>query len=135
MVYYRKPVYQRVKDLQELFRKVMEYSRRGKLKPQIKEVEITNLDEKLVRDATNYVEENLGNSDLSVETMAEALAMSRVHLYKRLTAVTDLTPSEFIRQIRLRHAEQLLRKSQMTVAEVAYKVGFNNPRYFSKYFK
>lgn len=133
--YYRKPVYQRVKDLQELFRKVMEYSRRGKLKPQIKEVEITNLDEKLVRDATNYVEENLGNSDLSVETMAEALAMSRVHLYKRLTAVTDLTPSEFIRQIRLRHAEQLLRKSQMTVAEVAYKVGFNNPRYFSKYFK
>ena len=61
--------------------------------------------------------------------------MSRVHLYKRLTAVTDLTPSEFIRQIRLRHAEQLLRKSQMTVAEVAYKVGFNNPRYFSKYFK
>ena len=134
-LYYRKRVYTRLRDLQSLVHKVMEYSRKGKLKPQIKEVSITNMDEKLVRDATNYVEENLGNSDISVETMAEALAMSRVHLYKRLTAVTDLTPSEFIRQIRLRHAEQLLRKSQMTVAEVAYKVGFNNPRYFSKYFK
>ena len=135
-LYYRKRAVKRLKDLWELLHKVMENNgKKNKLKPQIREVEITNLDEKLVRDATNYVEENLSNSDLSVETMAEALGMSRVHLYKRLTAVTDLTPSEFIRQIRLRHAEQLLKKSQMTVAEVAYKVGFNNPRYFSKYFK
>lgn len=110
-------------------------STRNKLKPQIREVEITSLDEKLVRDATNYVEDNLDNSEISVETMAEALGMSRVHLYKKLTALTDLTPSEFIRQIRLRHAEQLLLKSQLTVAEVAYNVGFNNPRAFSKYFK
>ena len=134
-LYYRKRAVKRVKDLWELLHKVMENNGKNKLKPQIREVEITNLDEKLVRDATKYVEENLSNSDLSVETMAETLGMSRVHLYKRLTAVTDLTPSEFIRQIRLSHAEQLLRKSQMTVAEVAYKVGFNNPRYFSKYFK
>lgn len=108
---------------------------RNKLKPQIREVEITSLDEKLVRDATNYVEDNLDNSEISVETMAEALGMSRVHLYKKLTALTDLTPSEFIRQIRLQHAEQMLLKSQLTVAEVAYNVGFNNPRAFSKYFK
>jgi ligand-binding sensor domain-containing protein/AraC-like DNA-binding protein len=106
-----------------------------KLQPQIREMEITSMDEKLVQDATNYVEENLSNADISVETMAEALAMSRVHLYKKLTAITDLTPSEFIRKVRLRHAEKLLRKSQLSVAEVAYKVGFNNPRYFSKYFK
>ncbi|MBR1686948.1 MAG: helix-turn-helix domain-containing protein [Prevotella sp.] len=108
---------------------------KAKLTPQITEMEITSLDQKLVNDATEYVETNLSNSDISVETMAEALGMSRVHLYKKLTAITDLTPSEFIRQIRLRHAEQLLRKSQLTVAEVSYKVGFNNPRYFSKYFK
>jgi AraC-like DNA-binding protein len=106
-----------------------------KMQPQIQELEIVSLDEQLVKDATCYVEENLDNADISVETMAEALAMSRVHLYKKLTSLTDLTPSEFIRQIRLQHAEQLLRKSQLTVAEVAYRVGFNNPRYFSKYFK
>ena len=129
-------VFSHVESLLEQVNKLTEVDpAKKKLKPQIREVEITSLDEKLVQDATNYVEENLDNADISVETMAEALAMSRVHLYKKLTAVTDLTPSEFIRQIRLRHAEQLLRKSQLTVAEVAYKVGFNNPRYFSKYFK
>jgi AraC-like DNA-binding protein len=60
--------------------------------------------------------------------------MSRVQLYKRLLSVTGTTPSEFIRTIRLQHAEQLLRQSQQGVSEIAYQVGFNNPRYFSKYF-
>ena len=67
--------------------------------------------------------------------MAKELGMSRVQLYKRLLPVTGSTPIEFIRQIRLRRAEQLLRESQLSVSEVAYSVGFNNPRYFSKYFK
>lgn len=109
--------------------------KRHKLSPQIEEVEVTSLDEKLVNDATKYVESNLDKADISVETMSEAMGMSRVHLYKRLLSVTGMTPSEFIRRIRLMRAEQLLRKSQLTVSEVSYQVGFNNPRYFSKYFK
>jgi AraC-like DNA-binding protein len=129
-------VFSQVENLLEEVSKLTENNQlKAKLKPQIRELEIESLDEKLVRAATEYVERNLDNADISVETMAEELGMSRVHLYKKLTAITDLTPSEFIRQIRLRHAEQLLSKSQLTVAEVAYKVGFNNPRYFSKYFK
>ena len=107
----------------------------SRLNPEVRELEIVSLDEKLVKGATDYVEGNLDNADITVETMAEALGMSRVHLYKRLTAITGMSPSEFIRQIRLRHAEQLLSRSQLTVAEVAYRVGFNNPRYLSKYFK
>ena len=105
------------------------------ISPKIKDVEITSVDEKLVLDATKYVEDNLGNSDISVVTMSEALNMSRVNLYKRLISVTGIPPSEFIRNIRLQHAERLLVKSQLTVSEVCYKVGFTNPRYFSKYFK
>ena len=129
-------VFSHVENLLEEVSKLTESNQlKAKLKPQIRELEIESLDEKLVKAATDYVEKNLDNADISVETMAEELGMSRVHLYKKLTAITDLTPSEFIRQIRLRHAEQLLGKSQLTVAEVAYKVGFNNPRYFSKYFK
>ena len=61
--------------------------------------------------------------------------MSRVHLYKKLLALTGKSPIEFIRVIRLQQAAQLLEKSQLTVSEVAYKVGFNNPKYFTKYFK
>ena len=67
--------------------------------------------------------------------MSEEMGMSRMHLYKRLLSITGNTPSEFIRLIRIRHAEQLLRESQLSVSEIAYKVGFNLPRLFSKYFK
>lgn len=103
--------------------------------PTITDVQIVSLDQKLVDAATKYVEDNLSNGDITVETMSEAMNMSRVHLYKRLTAITGMTPSEFIRDIRLRHAEQLILKSQLSVSEISYKVGFNNPRYFSKYFR
>lgn len=107
----------------------------GKIQPHIKEMQITSMDEKLVKDATDYVESHLSDGDMSVEELSGALNMSRVHLYKRMLSLTGHTPSEFIRIIRLRHAEQLLRKSQLSVSEVSYQVGFNNPRYFSKYFK
>lgn len=105
-----------------------------KLQPDIKQVEVTSVDERLVKEATDFVEDNLANTALSVEMMSAKLNMSRVNLYKRLLSVTGKTPSEFIRMIRLRHAEVLLREGQYNVSEVAYMVGFNNPRYFSKYF-
>ncbi len=108
---------------------------KGFLQPHIKEVHITSLDEQLIQRATDYVEQNLSDSDLSVEQMSGALNMSRVHLYKKMLSLTGNTPSEFIRIIRLRHAEQLLKKSQLSISEISYQVGFNNPRYFSKYFK
>ena len=61
--------------------------------------------------------------------------MSRVNLYKRLVAMTGKTPIEFIRAIRLKHAAKLLRETRLNISEVAYQVGFNNPKYFTKYFK
>lgn len=104
------------------------------LKPEAKQVEITSVDEKMVKDATKYVEDNIDNSEISVETLSAELNMSRVQLYKKMVSVTGITPSEFMRSIRLQRAEQMLRQSQLSVSEVAYSVGFNNPRYFSKYF-
>ena len=63
------------------------------------------------------------------------MGMSRVNLYRKMVTVTGKTPSEFIRIIRLRYAERLLMKSQLSVAEIAYKVGFSSPRYFAKCYK
>jgi len=74
-------------------------------------------------------------ADLSVEELSRHLGMSRVHLYKRMRQVTGKTPIEFIRVLRLKRAAQLLRESQLNVSEIAYQVGFNNPKYFSTYFK
>ena len=93
------------------------------------------MDEKLIESAVKYVENNISRSELSVEELSQELGMSRVHLYKKLLAITNKTPIEFIRVIRLKRAAQLLRESQQNVSEIAYQVGFNNPKYFSKYFR
>ena len=91
-------------------------------------------DDLIVVEARRYVEENISRSDLSVEEMARELGMSRAHLYKKLVAGSGKTPIEFIRSIRLRRAVELLKDSRYNVSEVAYQVGFNNPKYFTKYF-
>ena len=99
------------------------------------EITITSLDEKLIKRAIQYVEENIGRSELSVEELSSELGMSRVHLYKKMLSITGKTPVEFIRIIRLKRAAQYLRESQQTVSEIAYSTGFSNPKYFRKYFK
>lgn len=103
--------------------------------PEPQKIEITSLDEQLVEKAVKYVENNMHRPELTVEEMSADLGMSRVHLYKRLKQLTGKTPIEFIRVIRLKRAAQLLRESQLNVSEIAYRCGFNNPKYFSKYFK
>lgn len=121
-------------------RKLIELSRyhsvsQGMIDPSPSEIVITSLDEKLIEKAIKYVEDNMSRSELSVEELSRELGMSRVHLYKKLLQITGKTPIEFIRVIRLKRAAQLLRESQLHVSEVAFEVGFNNPKYFSRYFK
>ena len=77
----------------------------------------------------------MSRPELTVEEMSRELGMSRVHLYKKLVALTGKSPVEFIRVLRLKRAAQYLRESQMNVSEIAFQLGFNNPKYFSKYFK
>jgi signal transduction histidine kinase/ligand-binding sensor domain-containing protein/DNA-binding response OmpR family regulator len=96
---------------------------------------ITSLDEKLMTKALKIVEENINDTDFSVEKLSQELGFSRVHLYKKLMSITGKSPIEFIRLVRLKRAAQLLRESQLTISEIAYEVGFNDPRYFSKQFK
>ena len=109
--------------------------RRTKIDPSPSNIEITSMDEKLIENAIKCVEKNISRSDFSVEELSQEMGMSRVHLYKKLLQITNKTPIEFIRVIRLKRAAQLLRESQMNISEIAYQVGFNNPKYFSKYFK
>ena len=123
-------------------RKLIELSGRNRtdkiktrIDPEPSEIAITSMDEKLVENAIKYVEENIARCDLSVKELSHELGMSRVHLYKKLLQITGKTPIEFIRVIRLKRAAQLLRESQRNVSEIAYQCGFNNPKYFSKYFK
>jgi signal transduction histidine kinase/ligand-binding sensor domain-containing protein/DNA-binding response OmpR family regulator len=99
------------------------------------EINITSLDEKFLSKALEITEKNIENTEFSVEKMGRELGVSRGHLYNKLVALTGKTPVEFIRIMRLKRAAQLLGKSQLTVSEIAFRVGFNDPKYFSKYFK
>jgi len=98
-------------------------------------VEMPSADDVFLREVLGFIEKNMGNSELSVGELCQQFHASRSTFYKRLLLLTGKTPVELIRHLRLQRAAELLEKSQLTVAEVAYTVGFNNPKYFTQYFK
>ena len=81
------------------------------------------------------VDERMSDSDLSVETIAAELALSRVQLYRKVKALTGCTPVDLLRKARLSKALELLADPELTVSEIAYRVGFTSPSYFTKCFK
>jgi len=99
------------------------------------EIAVRSLDEQFINKAVKVVEQHIANPDFTVEELSSEMAMSRMYLYKKLLSLTGKTPVEFIRIIRMRRAASLLEKSQLTISEIAYQVGFNNPKYFAKLFK
>ena len=96
---------------------------------------MSDADRKLIDKVDQYIRENMGDPDTSVESMSAHLCISRVQLYKRMISLTGITPSEYLRAKRIKRAEELMHEGNLNVSEIAYKVGFNNPRYFSKYFQ
>ena len=92
-------------------------------------------DQRFLDQLNTYLQENMCDPDTSVESISEHLGISRVQLYKKLISLKGITPSEYLRSMRIRYAEELMHQGDLNVSEIAYKVGFNNPRYFSKYFQ
>ena len=99
------------------------------------EIEVTSQEEIFIQEAIRVVEVNLSNEAFSVEMMAEELNLSRVQLFRKMKALTDQSPSRFIRSIRLKRARQLIEAEAGTISEIAYSVGFGSPTYFGKCFK
>ncbi|MBD1393273.1 hybrid sensor histidine kinase/response regulator transcription factor [Mucilaginibacter glaciei] len=99
------------------------------------DIHVVSENDKFLKNAFECIEVNITNVNFSVEELSRQLNLSRVSLYKKLLTLTGKTPVDCIRTIRLKRAVQLLEKSQLSIANVAYEVGFNNPTYFSKVFK
>lgn len=93
------------------------------------------LDKKFITQFTAYIEERYDNSELSVEDIGRDLGMSRVQLYRKVKALLGMSVNEYIQQVRLNKAKFLLRRDDLTIADIAYKVGFSSPTYFSTAFK
>jgi len=102
---------------------------------QAKDIVVVSEDDKFLKNALEYIEKNITNPNFSVEELSRHLNLSRVSLYKKLLTLTGKTPVDCIRTIRLKRAIQLLEKSKLSIANVAYEVGFNNAAYFAKVFR
>jgi signal transduction histidine kinase/ligand-binding sensor domain-containing protein/DNA-binding response OmpR family regulator len=100
-----------------------------------KELTLMSVDEKFLAKAIQFVKENISDSELNIEGMGKQLAMSRGQFYKKIKALTDQSPSEFVRTIRLKQAAYMLRQDKYNISEVAYEVGFSSHQYFTNCFK
>ena len=95
----------------------------------------SQIDIELISNIKSIIEDNISNPDLTSGFLCDELAMSSSKLYRKITQLTDLSPNEFIRTIRLKKSAQLLKTKNYNVSEVADMVGFNDPLYFSRCFK
>ena len=96
---------------------------------------VNNIDKVFMNQAYNFVKENLGNNELNIEEFGRQLRLSRTQLYRKIKALAGMSPSMFVSTLRLKVAAELLVETSLTVSEIAYKVGFENPSYFSSIFK
>ena len=93
------------------------------------------IDKSFLKQLRKIIQENLADSDLSVEQIGDEIGLSRVQLYRKVKALTGYSPVEIVRKARLTRARHLLQTTERTVSEVAYAVGFSTPSYFSKCYK
>lgn len=98
-------------------------------------VTITSRDELFLKEVVRVVEDKMADVDFNMEAVAGTMAMSYSNFYKKFKSLTGSVPVEFVRDMRLQRARQLLEAGGNNVSEVAYMVGFSNPKYFSTCFK
>ena len=98
-------------------------------------MEYGSVDEEYLKTAISKVEERLSDEKYDFEQFAMDMASSKSTLHRKLKSLTGLSPWEFIRNIRLKHAAQMLKSGAGNVSEISFKVGFNDPKYFSRCFK
>jgi signal transduction histidine kinase/ligand-binding sensor domain-containing protein/DNA-binding response OmpR family regulator len=108
---------------------------KSKIQIEPNDISITSLDEKFMTKALDIIEQHMGNSNFSVNEFSQLMGISRMQLYNKIMSLTGHTPLEFIRILRMKRAAKLLSESQLNVSEIAYQVGFNDPKYFSIQFK
>jgi signal transduction histidine kinase/ligand-binding sensor domain-containing protein/DNA-binding response OmpR family regulator len=102
--------------------------------PKAKE-KTTTLDNDFIKNVLNYINENISESELSVEDLASKVFLSRSQLYRKIKTLTGVSVNEFIRNVRLEKAKELIELGNDNITEISYKVGFSSPSYFTKCYK
>ena len=97
--------------------------------------EIVDTDQEMMEKLMKFLEANISEQDLKIEDMADAVNLGRTVFYGKIKSIVGMAPFDFLRRIRMQRAEDLINRSQMNISEVAYAVGFTDPKYFTKCFK
>ncbi|MDA3882166.1 MAG: response regulator [Bacteroidales bacterium] len=93
-----------------------------------------SFEDKIIKDITNCVFDNLGNPDFKVDILAQVVGLSRSQLYRKMVSVVGQSPIEYIKTLRLQRSLEMLKTNKYRIAEIAYEVGFSDPGYFSSCF-
>ena len=94
-----------------------------------------DVDKSFIKKFRHLLEDNYTESELNVEDLGRSMGLSRSQLYRKIKALTNYSPNELLRIMRLQKASELINTSELSVSEIAYKVGFTSPSYFAKCFK
>ncbi len=131
------PVYleARVENILEQRKRLQETYRKSLLELEPAKVEITSQDQIFLAKLLDIMEKNMDNSELTVENIVSEVGLGRTVFFNKLKGLTGLSPIEFIREVRIKRAAQLLRLGEHNVSEITYMVGMSDSRYFSKCFK
>ncbi len=98
-------------------------------------LDVSPIDQQFIDRLIAVIEEKMSDDELDVNMLADAACMSKSSFYRKVKAITGISPVEFVRNIRMKHAVSLLQDEEMSIADVAYAAGFSNPKYFSTCFK
>jgi YesN/AraC family two-component response regulator len=96
---------------------------------------VESFDEKLLVKVMDIMEKNMDNSELTVDELVSKIGIGRSVFFKKLKSLTGIAPIEFIREVRIKRAAQLIETGEFTISQVTFMVGNNDPRYFSRCFK
>jgi YesN/AraC family two-component response regulator len=124
----------RIRKLLE-YRKRMEELFKSNATLNLETSDIPDADKIFIDSLVRIIEENLDDVELTAARLEKELSISRMQLYRKLKTITNMTPGEFIKNIRLRHAAHLLVATSLTVSEIFYRTGFNSQSYFYREFK
>ena len=111
------------------------YSKKIEITDKSTKVAIESEDEKLMRQVIQIVRKNAGNPNFSVKALAKEVGVSRSYLYNKTLVLFEKPPLQLITDVRLELGKELLEKSTLTISEIAFQSGFNNPKYFTRNFK
>jgi signal transduction histidine kinase/DNA-binding response OmpR family regulator/ligand-binding sensor domain-containing protein len=128
-------LFEQRKRLQEIYRSQLTDLSNKEPEAEPKPFIITSQDETLLKKAVHIIEENIDDSEFSVENLCSAIGMSRSVFFNKLKSLTGLAPIEFIRDLKMKRAAQLLSSSDYLVKEVSYMIGISDTKYFGKCFK